>query len=84
MYVGACGYSREEELREGESKSVAHCIQQNIWYKKGERIVGEYDGAKRLAKEGKMGPRATEDPVPGLEVKEDDRRRVKVNVEAIL
>jgi len=84
MYVGASRYGREEEFGKGESKSVAHRIQEDVWHKQGERIVGENKRAERLAEKSEVRPCATEDPMPGLEVKEDDGRRVEVNVEAIL
>ncbi len=84
MDVCACRYGREEELREGESESVTHCIQEDVWHKEGERIVGEYKRAKRLTEKSKVRPCAAENPMPGLKVKEDNGRRVKVNVEAIL
>lgn len=84
MYVCACGYGREEELREGESKSVAHGIEEDVGHKEGESIVGEYKGAERLAEKGKVWPSATQDPMSGLKIEENDGRRVEVNVEALL
>lgn len=84
MDVCACRYGREEEFREGESKSVAHRIQEDVWHKNGERIVSEYKRAKRLTEKSKVRPCAAENPMAGLKVKEDDGRRVEVNVEAIL
>ena len=84
MDVGACWNSSEEVLRKSESESIAHGIYENVRHEEGEGIVSEYKRTKRLAEESEMRIGRAKNVVTRLEIKEDDCRRVKMDVEALL
>lgn len=81
MNIGASRYGWKEQRRECESKSIAHCIYEDVGHKKTEGVVCKYHRADGLTKQSESRPGTAENIMTSCEVEEMYGRRVKMNVE---
>ena len=84
VYVGTCRYPWEEKLAQCQCEGVAHCIDEDVRDDASDGLITHDERAKTLTEEGETRPGTAENPRASLQVEENDRRRMQVDVETIL